>query len=218
MQLVIMHLRRICRIMQITQPSNQDRKQRSARPWSTVARRLVIGVALFCGLLAGIQPADCGEAGGFTEYQVKALYLLNFTKYVEWPAEAFPTADSPITIGVLGEDHFGDDLKKTVEGKTVNGRAIVIQAVEKCSELGKCQVLFISGSEKKRLGEILGKVKTLPILTVGESEQFTQQGGIINFVKKDGKVRLEIDLNAARQAKLQVSSKLLSVADTVRGK
>jgi len=204
--------------MLITQSSNQDREHRSARPWCTAARRLVIGVALFCGLLAGTRRADCGEAGGFTEYQVKALFLLNFAKYVDWPEEAFAGANTPITIGVVGENHFGDNLKKAVEGKIVNGRAIVVQAVEKDDELCKCHVLFISASEKKRLGEILGKVKTLPVLTVGESEQFTQQGGIINFVKKDGKVRLEIDLNAARQAKLQISSKLLSVADTVRGK
>jgi hypothetical protein len=204
--------------MQITQPSYQDRKLRLAHPWTGRARRLVIGVALFCGLLAGTLRAECGEAGVFTEYQVKALYLLNFTKYVDWPAEAFAGADAPITIGVLGENHFGDDLKTAVEGKTVNGRAIVVQAFNKDSDWGKCHVLFISGSEKKRLGEILGKVKTLPVLTVGESDQFTQQGGIINFVKRDGKIRLEIDLNAARQAKLQISSKLLSVADTVRGK
>src|SRR5438445_10736514 len=158
--------------MQITQPSYQDRKPRLAHPWTGRARRLVIGVALFCGLLAGTLLAECGEAGGFTEYQVKALFLLNFTKYVDWPAEAFAGADAPITIGVLGENHFGDDLKKAVEGKTVNGRAIAVQAVDKESDLGKCHVLFISASEKKRLGEILGKMKTLPVLTVGESEQF----------------------------------------------
>lgn len=205
-------------LMPLTPSNNLDRKYRATPPWRTVARRLVMVVALLCGFLTRSPQAECGEAGSFTEYQVKALFLLNFTKYVDWPEEASGGANAPITIGVLGEDHFGADLKKAVEGKTVNGRAIVVQAVDKDGDWCRYQVLFISASEKKRLGEILVQVKTLPVLTVGENDQFLQQGGIINFVKKDGKVRLEIDLNAARQAKLRISSKLLSVADNVRGK
>jgi hypothetical protein len=176
-----------------------------------------ISLIAFCGLLlraahvAGAEPA-------MTEYQVKALFLLNFTKYVDWPPAAFAGTNSPIVIGVYGEDKFGDALTNAVEGKTISGRQIIIQPIEKDGDTGKCQMLFISDSEKNHLGEILDKIKVLPVLTVGESDQFLERGGMINFVKKEGKVRLEINLAAARQAKLEISSKLLGVADVVKGK
>jgi hypothetical protein len=176
------------------------------------------GVLLWLALLLTPNPGDCGDGPSLTEYQVKALFLLNFTKYVEWPDAAFDHPDAPVTIGVIGENHFGEDLKKTIEGKSVNGRRIVILPVETDDDWGKCHILFVSASEKKRVAEILVRVGTLPVLTVGETEQFTQQGGVVNFIRKDGKVRLEINLEAARQAKLEISSKLLGVADVVRGK
>jgi YfiR/HmsC-like len=180
--------------------------------------RRVMSLALLAVLMLASSPGVCGDAPSLTEYQVKALFLLNFTKYVEWPDAAFEQADAPITIGVVGENHFGEDLKKAVEGKSVNGRKIIIVSLETESDWSKCRILFISGSEKKRLAEILGKIGTLPVLTVGETEQFTQQGGMVNFTRKDGKVRLEINLTAAEKAKVGISSKLLSVADVVRGK
>jgi hypothetical protein len=176
------------------------------------------GVLLWVALLLTPNPGDCGDGPSLTEYQVKALFLLNFTKYVEWPEAAFDHPDAPITIGVIGENHFGEDLKKAMEGKSVNGRRIVILPIENEGDWGKCHILFISASEKKRVAEILARVGTLPILTVGETEQFTQQGGIVNFTRKDGKVRLEINLAAAEKANVEISSKLLGVADVVRGK
>ena len=167
-------------------------------------------------LLVGAHLGFCGEAE-FTEYQVKALFLMNFTKYVDWPATAFAGTNAPITIGVYGENNFGDDLPKTVAGRKVNGRSIVIRQIDSTNDLVKCQMLFISRSEKNNEGEILRQLKVSPVLTVGENEPFTAQGGMINFVMKDGKVRLEINLAAAQQANLRISSKLLSVADVVKG-
>ncbi|MDB6112685.1 MAG: hypothetical protein JWR69_4435 [Pedosphaera sp.] len=175
---------------------------------------LLVLVALLPGAGRGIG----GESPALTEYQVKALFLLNFAKYVDWPAEAFAEDTTPITIGLLGENKFGDDLTRAVAGKSFGGRSIVIRQIVREEDWGKCHILFISASEKQHLAEILVKVKTMPILTVGESEQFIQRGGIINFMKKEGKVRLEIELLAARQARLQISSKLLGVADLVHGK
>ena len=151
------------------------------------------------------------------ESQVKALFLFNFAKYVDWPPAVFHGTNAPIIIGLSGEDRFGDVLKKMVEGKRVSGRQILIQPIEKDGDLGKCQILFISDSEKNRLSEILDKIKTLPVLTVGETDQFVELGGVINFVKKEGKVRLEINLEAARQARLEISAQLLRVADVVKG-
>lgn len=169
------------------------------------------------GWLLGSNQGAFGDAPSLTEYQVKALFLLNFTKYVDWPASAFPQADSPITIGVVGENNFGEDLGKAVEGKIVGGRKIILVPANDESEWSKCRILFVSASEKKRLPEILAAVKTQAVLTVGETEQFTALGGVINFTKREGRIRLEISLDGARLARIQVSSKLLSVADAVRG-
>ena len=179
-------------------------------------KALGVLLALF-GLLTGTRYVSAGETA-LREYQVKALFLFNFAKYVEWPPVCFEQTNTPIRIGIIGESNFGDDLNKAVAGKRIGGREITVRQMEKDGDLGHCHILFISSSEKKRLGEILSRVSSMPILTVGESEQFTQQGGIINFIKKEGKVRLEIDCDAARRTKLQLSSKLLSVADVVKGK
>ena len=173
--------------------------------------------ALVCGLFFRVVPVAGGEVT-MTEYQVKALFLLNFTKYVDWPAAAFDGTNAPIVIGVCGEDEFGGALTNAVAGKTISGRQIVVQPVGKDADPGKCQMLFISDSEKDRLGEILNKVKALPVLTVGETDQFVERGGMINFVIKEGRVRLEINLDAARRANLEISSKLLGVADVVKGR
>jgi hypothetical protein len=179
-------------------------------------KKVISLIALFGFLFRAANVAG-GEVS-MTEYQVKALFLLNFTKYVDWPPAAFAGTNATIVIGLYGEDKFGDALKKAVEGRTVSGRKIILQPIEKDGDPGKCQMLFISDSEKDHLGEILDKIKALPVLTVGETDQFLEQGGMINFVKKEGKIRLEINLDAARQAKLEISSKLLGVADVVQGK
>ncbi len=159
-----------------------------------------------------------GAEVSMTEYQVKAFFLLNFTKYVDWPPVCFAETNAPIIIGLYGENKLGVALKKAAEGKTVSGREILIQAVKKDHDAEKCHILFISDSEKNSLGEILAKIKAKPVLTVGETTTFMEQGGAINFVKIKDNIRLEINLAAAREAKLQISSKLLKVADKVKGK
>ena len=177
-----------------------------------------VGVIALGGLLAGPGAAMSGEATVLPEYQVKALFLFNFTKYVDWPSEAFARADSPIMIGVLGDSGINEELKKAVATKTVNGRKIMIQETASEEDWSKCHIIFIGSSEKTRLPAILAKIRALPILTVGEAGGFLDQGGIINFTKKDDRIRLEIDLEAARLARVQIRSQLLSVADTVKGK
>jgi hypothetical protein len=184
-------------------------------------RRLRAGLSLcliaLASLLLAVSNVRSAEAS-LSEYQVKALFLVNFAKYVDWPVTAFGDASAPIVIGIAGESSIGAHLEKAIEGKTVNGRPIRALKVERDEDFAKCQILFVSAAEKKHLGEILNKVKELPVLTVGETEQFIGQGGVINFTKKESKVRLQIDLDAAHRAKLQLSSKLLSVADSVTGK
>ena len=159
-----------------------------------------------------------GQEPSLSKYQVEAVFLFNFAKYVEWPAAAFPATNAPITIGVMGTDPFGDSLPHTIEGKMVNGRPFVIKHLAADSAVDGCHILFVSHSEASRMGGILDKAGALPVLTVGEDESFARNGGIINFVLKNDKVRLEIDLAAARKAGVTISSKLLAVADVVKGK
>jgi hypothetical protein len=178
------------------------------------------GPAAFLGLMAALlapRPA-LGGASAPTKFQVEAVFLFNFAKYVEWPPVAFPNAASPMTIGVLGADPFGSDLQHKIEGKTINGRSFIIKHLASDSDLSGCQMLFICESEASHMADILGKATALPILTVSENEPSAPNDGIINFVLKNGNVRLQIDLTMARQAGLTISSRLLAVADVVKGK
>jgi len=179
--------------------------------------------AVRCALL-GLTTLLLASHSGFgvepslTKNQVEALFLFNFAKYVDWPAAAFPGTNAPIIIGVMGEDRFADDLRHVVESKTVNGRPFVIKPLATDSEVSGCHILFISESQASRTGSILDKARTLPVLTVGEDEPFARNGGIITFVLRNGNVRLDIDLTSARKAGVTISSRLLAVADVVKGK
>lgn len=176
-----------------------------------------LGAISLFGLLAFLCGGPTASAQtSMAEYQVKALFLCNFIKYVTWPAAAMPGVTSPIVIGILGQDNFDDSLTQAVEGKNFNGRAIMIKHLSAGDDPSGCAILFVSESENSRLGGILGRIGTLPILTVGEDESFLQKGGIINFMLKDGKIHLAINLAGAQRANLQISSKLLSVADVVK--
>lgn len=191
------------------------------RPASGIFIRACGAKALLLVMLSGIlalPPRAFSAEAVVMEYQVKLAFLMNFAKYVDWPPVSFPKPDTPITIGLYGEDKFGNMLKQATEGKAIAGRKIVIQRADADDNLGEFHILFISDSEAKNLGELLSRIKVLPVLTVGETERFLAEGGVINFVKKEGKVRLEINLAAARVGKLEISSRLLSVADAVVGK
>ena len=148
-----------------------------------------------------------------TEYQVKALFLLNFIKYVDWPSDALAGPNDPIVIGTIGQNDLYDELQHAAAGKTINGRALVIKHFADGDDLRPCAILFISSSEDSRLGKIMAQTGGSPILTVGEDDDFLQKGGIINLDLKDSKIHLEVNLKAARQVNLEISSRLLSVAE-----
>ena len=185
--------------------------------WRTFKWRLRLIIVLG-GFLHWNQVVSAESTPAYTEYQVKALFLFNFTKYIDWPAAAFTHADSPIYIGIIGQNNIGSDLAIAIQGKTFNGRNIRILRLATEADWIKCQILFISASERKRQADILATLKALPILTVGETETFAQEGGMVNFTKKEGKVHLQVNLDSAQKAGLQISSRLLNVADVVRGK
>ena len=150
------------------------------------------------------------------EYHLKAAFLLNFAKFVEWPPQAFAAADDPITICILGKNPFGNILAETVSGKTVAGRPLVVRQLAAGQPVSGCPILFVSASEDRRFRAMAGSLKGAGILTVGESEGFAAEGGIINFKLERGNIRLEINAEAAEEARVHISSKLLSLAQIVR--
>jgi hypothetical protein len=150
------------------------------------------------------------------EYQVKAAFLYNFAKFVEWPPQAFKSPTDPIAICILGEDPFGHALEDAVKGKTIEGRGFVVPRISEVRQADSCQILFVSSAERKRARAILAELRANGVLTVGETEGFAEAGGVINFKLEGGRLRLEINVDAAERAKLRLSSKLLSLAQIVK--
>ncbi|MGH9361082.1 MAG: YfiR family protein [Thermoanaerobaculia bacterium] len=146
------------------------------------------------------------------EYAVKAVFLMNFTRFVEWPAEAFRDERSPLVIGVLGEDPFGKLLDAATDRKKADQRKIEVLRFKTLAELQPCHVLFISDSEKERRTEIQKSLSDKPVLTVSEISDFSEKEGMIQFVMVENKVRLWINVENAKGAKLKIKSNLLRIA------
>ena len=152
------------------------------------------------------RPADA------TEYQVKAAYLFNFGKFVAWPETPDERASRPFAICVLGEDPFGSALDSAVAGATIHGSGVVAKRIGKADEIDGCRILFISSSEMERLPEVLAAIEKTSVLTVSDIPQFSQRGGMIQFVSDRNKIRFEINVTNAEDAGLSLSSELLKVA------
>jgi len=155
------------------------------------------------------------QAQAPSEYQVKAAFLFNFAKFIEWPAAAFRNGQSPLTICLLGEDPFGKVLDETVKGQAVGGRAFAVRRVVQISRDDGCQIAFLSGLEKSRAEQTLAALKGLPILTVSDGEEIGDAGSIIAFLIQDNKIRFNINLESAERAGIKISSQLLKLAKTV---
>jgi YfiR/HmsC-like len=151
------------------------------------------------------------------EYSVKAAFLFHFAQFVEWPQGTFDGNNSPLKYCTLGDDPFHGALDAILSGKTIGTRPVSVEHFRQAREIVGCQVLFIGASQKKTIPTALESLKGFPILTVGESEHFVQEGGMIGFFLEDNKVRFEINLTAAERARLKVSARLLSLAKTVIG-
>jgi hypothetical protein len=152
-----------------------------------------------------------------SEYQVKAAYLFNFLKFVEYPSESFADPLAPIVVGVVGEDPFGSTLPQVVTGKTVGGRDLVIRMYRPGEDLRGAHILFISASERKRLPTILSSLRGSSVLTVSDTAGFLDAGGMIQFLNENDRVRFAINMDATTRAKLKMSSKLLSLARVIGG-
>jgi hypothetical protein len=149
------------------------------------------------------------------EYHIKAVFLYHFAMFVEWPASSLGSAETPFVIGILGDDPFRSVIDETVSGEKIKGHPIIIQRYKNVHEVKNCHILYISAREAPKLNEILFAIKNRHILTVSDMANFTGVGGIIRFMTRDNKIRLQINSAAAKAADLTISSKLLNVADVV---
>jgi len=174
-------------------------------PWAWV---------LPCVLLLVAGPWLAAQTVRASEYQVKAVFLFNFTQFVEWPAEAFPDSDTPLVICVLGHDPFGGVLDQTMRDERLGERPFRVRRYQSVDEITICHILFISRSGDRPEGIVEG-LKHRPILTVSEADGFAERGGMIRFVTDRNRIRLQINLESARAAHLTISSKLLRMAEIV---
>ena len=150
------------------------------------------------------------------EYQVKAAFIYNFARFIEWPPDAFRDPRDPIATCVLGRDPFGHWLPDTIEGHSVDQHPLVIRRISKSTDAAGCQILFVSASEPKRTWAALVDARRPGMLTIGESEEAGDSGAVITFLLEDDRVRFGVNTQAAELEKLRISSKLLSLAKVVK--
>lgn len=147
------------------------------------------------------------------EYQLKAVFLFNFTQFVDWPAGSFDTDQSPLVIGILGENPFGSYLDETVAGELIKGHPVVTRYYKNVDEIQSCHLLFINNTEASKRKEAIEALKGKNILTVCDAPDFAAQGGMIRFFTLQNKIKLQINLEACKESKLVLSSKLLKLAE-----
>ena len=177
---------------------------------------VLIRRASVLALLAILLTAPFAAGAKLThEYDLKAAFLFHFAQFVQWPPEALPDKNTPLTIGILGEDPFGKSLDEIVANESVGGHKLLVRRFQRVSQADSCHILFISSSEKSRLDQVLSVVNRRSILTVGETKDFAQRSGMIGFVVAEKRLRLAINLAAANAARLTISSKLLRQSEIV---
>lgn len=173
----------------------------------------VLAAALTLGAAAPPELQDAGKK--MPEYEMKAEFLYNFAKYVDWPADAFEKDETPITIAIVGTDPFGQVLEKTLKDRQAQDRRFSIVRFRDAGELKPCHILFVPKTEKTR-ADILKKVQGWPTLTVGEAEGFAQSGGAVSILIERERPRLQINLEVAEKAKLTIQARLLKLATLVK--
>jgi hypothetical protein len=174
-------------------------------------RRLL---AAFC-VLASVAAAQTPAPEPAPEYRVKAAFLFNFAQFVEWPASAFADEKAPLVIGVLGQDPFGPFLDGLVQGEKIGQHPIVVRRLPDDGNPAECHILFAGATAAGRLERMIVQLKGRGVLTVGDTDHFSRAGGMVRFVTEQGKIRLRINVSAAQDAGLVISSKLLRSATIV---
>jgi hypothetical protein len=173
--------------------------------------RLLPRAALATAVLVIPGAAQAQEA---SEFQIKGAYLFKFGDYVEWPAGSMPPPGAPFVIGILGDDPFGDALDQTVQGRSVHDHPVVIRRLQRVEQARGVQILYLSQSEAERWDQDMAALRGQNVLTICDKDHV--RGSVIAFLLQGNKVRFEIDSGAAERAGLKLSSKLLSLATSVR--
>lgn len=159
-----------------------------------------------------------GQSVDLSEYTVKAAFLFHFAQFVEWPEGTFQNTNSPLVYCTIGEDPFQGALEASFKGKAIGPHSLQVRHLKEASEAQGCHVVFLGTVTKRRVPEELASLKGNAILTVGESEQFVKDSGMIGFCMEESKIRFNINLEAAEKANLKISARLLMLAKTVIGK
>lgn len=180
-----------------------------------LARRALAAAILSVCVNGFAMPDATGQA---LEYAVKATFIPKFGSFVEWPATAFESPTSAATLCIVGEDQVGEALEKAVAGQKIGERNIVIRRLPEGAGDGGCQILYVAGRDPQKAAQALSSVRGAGVLTVTDAARNADTTGMINFVVADNRVRFEIDVDAATKSGLVISSKLLGLAKSVKGK
>ncbi len=180
-------------------------------------RLVTVGRAVALAIVFGLPASMRAEAKAPGEYEVKAAFLYNFIAFTEWPDAVFETPTSPIVIGIVGKDPFGPALDAMMKGERVKDRPLIVWRITRLEDLNRCHILFISDSESKQMREILGRLKTQPVLTVSDMAGFAEAGGAVGFSTTDS-IKLTINPAAIEAAHLSLSAKLVRLARLVEPK
>lgn len=157
------------------------------------------------------------EGNALSEYTVKAAFLFHFAQFIEWPPAAFNDANAPLTFCTLGDDPFHGALDQSISRKTIESRPLRVHHLKQLQEVEDCQVIFLGADNKNRIPTLLASLEDSPVLNVGETEHFAQEGGMIGLSLEENKYRFEINLGSVEHAKLKLSSRLLTLAKMVIG-
>lgn len=169
-----------------------------------------MSVVLLLGTLAASADSPVSK-----EYQIKAAFLYNFAKFVDWPPEHLPAPPAPIVIGVFGKNPFGSELENVVRNRKINDRELVVKAVNSAEEARGTDILFFSAAEDERAAQLIEQLRGAGVLTVGEGDEFGVHGGMIRFRLEGDKVRFEINEVSVEQNGLKISAQLLKLATVV---
>jgi len=177
---------------------------------TTLGRRLVPALLL----LLVCSSARRVEAQDVTEARLKGAFLFNFARFTEWPGDALQP-DTAVSACVLGDRAVADAFAKTVKGKQIAGRAIAVTTIAANESIPPCHLLYLSGVAEARIAEIVSTLRDTPVLTVSDSDTFTKRGGIVQIFVESGKMKFRINSRSAKRARLQLSSRLLALAEVV---
>ncbi len=192
------------------------RDPQSVRPPGAESRRSwLCRVLLLGGLLVPVPGLFAADPRVASADELKAAFVFNFSKFVTWPADTFAGRKGTLVIGVLGDPAMGQELERLVRGKTVDGRAVEVETAGSLAGLGRCDLIFVSQSEDRRVEDVVRELRGRPVLTVGESDRFADAGGMICLRWEGNRLRFEVNMDAAEAAQLKISAQLLRLARKV---